>query len=251
MNENKRIKFLGIPVDVLTMEQTVQKVDDAIQNKKNITHVVVNAGKIVAMQKDKELFQSVVSCDIINADGIGVVWGVRFLGEQLPERVTGIDLMINLLKLSSEKKYKCFFLGAKEEVIKETVKKVSGEFGEEIIAGYRNGYFSEEEEEGVAEEIVSKGTQILFVAISSPKKEKFLFRNRTKLERVNFTMGVGGSFDIIAGKTKRAPKWVQWLGMEWFYRFLQEPLRMWKRYLIGNIIYIMLILREKVNQKKK
>lgn len=246
--ETKRINFLGIPVDALTMQQTIKLVDDAIQSGNRINHVVINAGKVVSMQTDKQLLESVVSCDIINADGQAVVWGARILGRHLPERVAGADLMQALVKLAAEKKYKCFFLGAKEEIVSKVVANYREQYGDSIIAGFRNGYFNKDEEEAVAKQIAGSGAQLLFVAITSPKKENFMYAHRNLLSKVNFTMGVGGTFDVVAGFTKRAPPWMQNIGMEWFYRFAQEPKRMWKRYLVGNSKFIYLVMKQKVKQ---
>lgn len=243
-----KIDFLNIPVDAITMEETVQRVDEAIATKKRINHVVINAGKVVLMQKDMELFNSVVSCDIINADGQSIVWAVRFLGQKIPERVAGVDLMQKLVQLANEKKYQCFFFGAKEEVVKEVVNVYRKKYGPGIVAGYRNGYYSKIDEPVIARQIAESGAQLLFVAISSPKKENFLFDYNEILKGVNFTMGVGGTFDIIAGVTKRAPNWMQNIGMEWFYRFLQEPSRMWRRYLVGNSMFIWLVVKEKMKK---
>jgi len=200
--------------------------------------------------KDKELFESVLACDIINADGQSIVWAARFLGKKLPCRVAGVDLMQELVKLSAKRGYKCFFLGAKEEVVKKVVERYTNEYGPGIIAGYRNGYFRHEEEPEVARQIADSGAQLLFVAITSPKKEKFLYNYENILRKVNFTMGVGGTFDIIAGLTKRAPKWVQNMGMEWFVRLAQEPGRMWKRYLVGNATFVYLVVRERIRTKR-
>jgi N-acetylglucosaminyldiphosphoundecaprenol N-acetyl-beta-D-mannosaminyltransferase len=241
-----KIDFLGIQVDVLTMRETIDRIDKAIMENKRINHVVINAGKVVLMQKDKKLYNSIVSCDIINADGQSIVWAARFLGKKLPERVAGADLMQELVKLSYERKYKCFFFGAKEDVVKSVVDIYSQKYGPEIIAGYRNGYFTKADEPLIARQIADSGTQLLFVAITSPKKENFLFENKDILKKVNFTMGVGGTFDVIAGMTKRAPVWIQNIGMEWFYRFMQEPRRMWRRYLIGNSQFIWLVLKSKI-----
>lgn len=246
-----KINFLGIPVDSLTMEETVRYIDNVIQKNENINHVVINAGKVVSMTKDKQLYNSVVSCDIINADGQSIVWAARFLGLKLPERVAGIDLMENLIILSHTKGYKCFFLGAKEEVVKKVVEVYSQKYGAGIIAGYRNGYFTRDQEPEIAQKIADSGAQLLFVAITSPKKENFLYEYKDVLNKTNFTMGVGGSFDIVAGLTRRAPKWMQSLGLEWFYRLAQEPGRMWKRYLVGNTRFIIMVLKEKVHGKRK
>jgi len=228
------------------MAETLTTISAAIDQKRQLHHVVVNAGKVVAMQKDEQLKESVVNSNLINADGQAVVWASRFLGTPLKERVAGIDLMENLVELSGRKKYKIFFLGATEEIVKSVVNKYTKEHGEEIIAGHRNGYFKKSEEEQIAEQISKSEAQLLFVAISSPKKEKFLYQYRDQLANVNLIMGVGGSFDVVAGKVKRAPLWMQKVGLEWFYRFVQEPKRMWKRYLVGNTKFILLVLRDRI-----
>jgi N-acetylglucosaminyldiphosphoundecaprenol N-acetyl-beta-D-mannosaminyltransferase len=244
-----KIDFLGIPVDSLTMQETIDRIEKSIQTNTRINHVVLNAGKIVSMQTDKQLLESVVSCDLINADGQSIVWAARFLGKRLPERVTGVDLMQHLVLLAYKKGYKCFFLGAKEEVVIKVVDTYTRMYGPSIIAGYRNGYFSKEDEFEIAQQIAGSSAQLLFVAISSPRKENFLYTYREILSNVNFTMGVGGTFDVIAGYTKRAPVWMQKMGLEWFYRFVQEPRRMWRRYLVGNTKFIWAVLKEKVKGK--
>lgn len=246
-----KVDFMGIPVDSHTMEDTIDRIDKAIINGEHINHVVINAGKVVSMMQDRELYESVLSCDIINADGQSIVWAARFLGKKLPCRVAGIDLMQELVKLAYKKGYKCFFLGAKEEVVKKVVEKYTAEYGPQIIAGYRNGYFSPSEESIVAEQVAASGAQMLFVAITSPKKENFLHKYESKFRNVNFTMGVGGTFDVIAGITKRAPKWVQDMGMEWFVRLAQEPGRMWRRYLVGNTTFIYLVMRERFRSGRR
>jgi len=230
------------------MQETLALVQEKIRSGEQVHHVVVNAGKIAAMQKDLELRKSVNESHIINADGQAVVWASRFLGKPIKERVAGIDLMANLVEMAHRNDNKIFLFGAKEEVVKEVVDKYSEIYSPDIIAGYRNGYFSPSEEEAIAQEIADSGTQMLFVAISSPIKENFLYKYRDILKNVNLVMGVGGSFDVVAGKTKRAPKWMQESGLEWFYRFLQEPKRMWKRYLVGNSKFIYLVLKERFSK---
>lgn len=245
----EKINFLNIPIDVITMKETVRKVEQTIISQNHIHHTVVNSGKIVLMQTDKELEKSVVEADIINADGQAVVWAANFLGKKIPERVSGIDLMEELVKRSFDKGYKCFFLGATEEVGTKLVNLYIEQYSEDIIAGYRNGYFEKEDEEKIADEISNSGANILFVAITSPKKEIFLSKYKKQLQNVNFIMGVGGSFDVIAGKVKRAPLWMQKSGLEWFYRVIQEPKRMWKRYLVGNSKFIWLVIKEYFKSK--
>ncbi|RXJ52453.1 WecB/TagA/CpsF family glycosyltransferase [Gelidibacter gilvus] len=242
-----RIKILNTVIDNYSTEETLAIVENAIKNKKQIHHTVVNAGKIVAMQSDLQLRKSVNESDLINADGQAVVWASRILRKPLKERVAGIDLMINLVACAHKNNTKIFFFGAKEEVVKEVVNKYSKAYSPNIIAGYRNGYFKKEEEQEIAKEISKSGASILFVAISSPTKENFLYENKELLSNVNFIMGVGGSFDVVSGKVKRAPLWMQNSGMEWFYRFIQEPKRMWKRYLVGNTKFIFLVLKERLS----
>jgi len=231
------------------MDETLSIVNNTIFNKESIQHVVVNAGKIVAMQNDAQLRKSVNESDLINADGQAVVWASKILGKPLKERVSGIDLMEALVELAYQNQYKIFFFGAKEEVVKTVVDRYSNDYSPKIIAGYRNGYFKKDEEQDIAKQISDSGANILFVAISSPTKENFLYENKKLLNKVNFIMGVGGSFDVVSGKVKRAPVWMQNSGLEWFYRFAQEPKRMWKRYLVGNSKFIALVLKEKFSNK--
>jgi N-acetylglucosaminyldiphosphoundecaprenol N-acetyl-beta-D-mannosaminyltransferase len=249
MKQISLIDFLSIPVASVTMQQTIQLVDNCIQNGDHIQHAAINAGKVVAMQKDKKLYDSVVNCDLINADGQSIVWAARFLGKHLPERVAGIDLMENLVALAHRKGYKCFFFGAKEDVVSRVINIYAEKYSPDIIAGYRNGYYTQDEEESIVRQICESGAHILFVAISSPQKEIFVNMHKDALCKVNFTMGVGGSFDVIAGVTKRALYWMQKIGLEWFFRFIQEPGRMWRRYLIGNYQFIRLVFKAKYGKK--
>lgn len=200
------------------------------------------------MQKDEQLKKSILDCDIIMLTGLSIVWASRILRKPLSERVAGIDLMQNMVLLAAQKGYKCYFLGASEEVVNKVVKKYEAEHGKSIVGGYRNGYFAKEEAEMIAGETAASGADILFVAMTSPKKEIFL--NKYKhLIKVPFIMGVGGSFDVVACKTKRAPLWMQKSGLEWLFRVMQEPGRLWKRYLTTNSIFIYLVLKEKFSIK--
>jgi N-acetylglucosaminyldiphosphoundecaprenol N-acetyl-beta-D-mannosaminyltransferase len=244
----KRVKICDIPVDSLTMEQTVTIINKAIEEKKPLQHVVINAAKVVNARKDKDLKKAIEECDIINADGMSIVWALKMLNKPIPERVTGIDLMEELVVLAAKKNYKIYFLGAKEDVIKKVVEKYGQLHGSEIIAGYCNGFFAKEDEPEVARRIAESGADILFVAMTSPKKEIFLSTYK-KIINVPFIMGVGGSFDVVSGLVKRAPTWMQRSGFEWLFRVIQEPGRMWKRYLTTNSVFIYLVLKEKLALK--
>ncbi len=240
-----RVNICGIPVDAITMNQTVEAIDEAILTNTHLQHCALNAAKLVHALKDEPLRKSIIESDIITADGKSIVWASKLLRQPVPERVTGIDLMQNLVELASKRNYKIFLFGAEEYVVKKVLKKYSDLYGPQIIAGYRNGYYTKEEEPGIARSIADSGAHMLFVAITSPKKETFL-NSYDDLARIPFTMGVGGSFDVIAGIVKRAPVWMQNMGLEWLFRVIQEPSRMWKRYLTTNTAFVFLILKELV-----
>lgn len=241
----KRVKICDIPVDVLTMQETIDLIDDAITRRLRVQHCAINAAKLVHALKDDHLKKSISESDIVNADGKAIVWASSFLNKPLPERVAGIDLMHELVELAAKKKYRIFFLGAKQDIVEKVVQKYSDIHGEGIVAGFRDGYFKAEEEASVAKLIAKSRADILFVAMSSPKKEIFLNTYKSVLN-VPFIMGVGGSFDVAAGHVKRAPMWMQKSGLEWLFRVIQEPRRMWKRYLTTNSAFIYIILKEKL-----
>jgi len=231
-------------MDVATMSETVSFIENRIQKGHFLQHVVVNVAKIVNMQKVKVLADSVNACELINIDGMGVVIGARFLGHDVPERVAGVDLFHELLKMSARCDFPVFLLGATEDVVSKTAAKVKEKNPNLTISGFNDGYFWEDEQ-AVVDKIKASGAKLLFVAITSPKKENFINKWQDKLG-VDFVMGVGGTFDVVAGKVNRAPKWMQEYGLEWFYRVLQEPGRMWKRYLVTNSKFAWLLLKEKL-----
>lgn len=236
--------LFGIEVDNLTMDETIGVINHSIDNKNPILHIVVNAAKLVNMQKDRELFYSIQKADLVNADGMAVVWASKILKKPLKERVSGVDLFVNLVDNASKRGEKIFLLGATEDVVSKVAKTFTDMYGESIIGGYRNGYFTKEDEAGIIGDIVKSKSTYLFVAISSPKKEVFLSKYKEDLRSVGFVMGVGGSFDVVSGKVKRAPIWMQKICLEWFYRFLQEPRRMWKRSFVDNGKFIGLVIKE-------
>ena len=248
-NPTKRFSFLGAPMDALTMQETMAVAEWAIKTRTRLQHVVVNVAKLVNMQKDQNLFADVTGSDLINIDGMGVVWGARLCGHTVTERVSGVDIMENLLKLSAEKGYRPYFFGAKQDVLERAVKNIQTQYPALSIAGYRNGYFTAEEEPGIMQAIADSKADCLFIAISSPTKERLLSQYKDIIN-VPFLMGVGGSIDIKAGLTKRAPVWMQKCGLEWFYRLMQEPRRMFGRYWHTNTRFAGLLLREMRKGKK-
>jgi N-acetylglucosaminyldiphosphoundecaprenol N-acetyl-beta-D-mannosaminyltransferase len=238
-----RAEIFGVPLDLLTMDQTVAECRRLVESGEPAQHVVINAGKAVMMQDVPGLREVIRKCAMINADGQSIVWAGRFLGVPVPERVTGIDLMDRLLKLCAGEGYPVYFLGARQEILDEFTAKAVARYPKLTIAGTRNGYFKNDAE--VAAQIKASGARLLLVAISSPRKEFFLAENLKDMGPL-LAVGVGGSFDVWAGKTKRAPQWMQKAGLEWFYRLVQEPGRMWKRYLVGNSRFVWLVLRERM-----
>lgn len=245
----RRINVMGCPMDVATMDQTVDKIFRLVREKKFTQHVVVNVAKIVNMRKDPELNASVRACDIINIDGMGVVIGARFLGYDVPERVAGVDLFHGLIARSVQDEFPVFLLGARNDVVAEVANRLSEDHPKLKLAGYHHGYFWDDEE-AVVSKIRESGARMLFVAITSPRKENFINRWQDRLG-VDFVMGVGGTFDVVAGKVKRAPHWMQRWGLEWLYRVIQEPGRMWKRYLVTNSVFAWLLIKARLGFIKR
>lgn len=235
--------LFGLPVDAMTMAQAVDRCVEAVEQDQYFTVGVVNAAKIVTMRKNAALRQAVADCDMILADGQSVVWASRVLHAALPERVAGIDLFLELLAVASRRSYRVYFLGARQEVLTQMLAEITSRYPDISIAGFRNGYFNADEEELVAADIYEAKADLLFIAMSSPKKELFL-RNWGEKTGVCVVHGVGGSFDILAGETRRAPIWYQRHGLEWLYRARQEPIRLGRRYLTTNLAFIRLVAVE-------
>lgn len=233
---------LGCAIDRLDMDQTLERCVEIIDRDLFAQQVSINAAKLVAIQHDPTLREIVRRCSLVSADGQSVVWASRLLGDPLPERVAGIDLMHGLLALAERLGYGVYVLGARPDVLDMAVGRLRSQFPRLRVAGYRDGYFAEDESQEVAADIRASEAQILFVAISSPRKEHWLGQYGASLN-VPLVMGVGGSIDIVAGITRRAPQTWQRLGHEWLYRLLQEPRRMLRRYLVSNVRFSALVAR--------
>jgi N-acetylglucosaminyldiphosphoundecaprenol N-acetyl-beta-D-mannosaminyltransferase len=244
MTPVERIEIMGCAVDNLSMEETLQTIEGFIASGTPHQHVVVNVDKLVKARGDAQLRRIINECALINADGMPVVWASRLLGKPLKERVAGVDLFEALMARAAQKGWRVFLLGAREEIVARVRQLYEAKYPGLAIAGHRNGYWSgEAEEAAVVEQIQAARTDILFVAISSPKKEQFLGRWQARM-KVPFAMGVGGTFDVAAGHVKRAPRWMQRSGLEWFFRFLQEPRRMFRRYFIEDMAFFGMLARE-------
>ncbi|MCI0490211.1 MAG: WecB/TagA/CpsF family glycosyltransferase [Blastocatellia bacterium] len=235
-----RVKVAGIAINNLSEAEVLNAIDGLIAQGGAHYMVVVNAAKAVAASRDERLRSVLDEADLVTADGMSVVWASRLLGRPLKERVTGIDLFERLLARAEARELQVYFLGAREEIVRALVERLTTQYPNLRVAGYRNGYFDQSEAEAVAEEIKRSRADLLFVAIGSPAQEYWIRSNLSRTG-VRFAMGVGGSFDHLSGRARRAPQWMQRTGLEWLYRLLREPRRLWRRYLVGNTLFVWLV----------
>jgi N-acetylglucosaminyldiphosphoundecaprenol N-acetyl-beta-D-mannosaminyltransferase len=238
-----RRNLFDIWVDPLTTEQTVASCLAAAGSARQLEIGVINAAKIVNMRRDPELRAAVAGCGLVLADGQSVVWASRLLRAPLPERVAGIDLFLRLLAEAEKRGLTVYFLGARPDVLQLMLADLRRRFPDLRIAGGRDGYYPAAEAAAVAAGIARSGADLLFLGMTSPRKERFVaeYGKRTGASVVH---GVGGSFDILAGVVKRAPVVWQRAGFEWLYRVLQEPRRLAGRYLITNVAFVALVARD-------
>jgi N-acetylglucosaminyldiphosphoundecaprenol N-acetyl-beta-D-mannosaminyltransferase len=239
----ERLRVAGCPVTRISFPQAAEELCRRIDQGVS-THVVfVNASKVVKYRDDSRLRGAMESADLLLADGVPVVWASRLLGLPLPGRVNGTDLMEHMVEIAAQRGYRVFFLGARREVLDRAIAKLQVRYPSLMVAGRRDGYFRPDEESQVIEEIVQSQSQLVFLAISTPQKEIWGYENLHRLGPV-VVQGVGGSVDVVAGLVQRAPRWMQRCGLEWFFRFLQEPGRMWRRYLETNSRFVWLVLAD-------
>jgi N-acetylglucosaminyldiphosphoundecaprenol N-acetyl-beta-D-mannosaminyltransferase len=243
-----REEFLGVPIDILSLNETVDLADKSMSRRERCQHVALNVAKFIKMRRQPELWRDVVESDIVGIDGMGILWGSRVLGLKAHERVAGIDLFKEILSLCDRKRFRPFFLGATDVVLQKMISNLRGRYPNLQIAGWHNGYFGREEDPHIVESIRRSGAHCLFLGLPTPRKERLLARYRDEFG-VPFIMGVGGSFDVLAGAVSRAPLWMQHSGLEWAYRLYQEPRRMFWRYVSTNISFAALITRELVSRK--
>ncbi len=236
--------LFGMSLDPLTLDQVVDLADDALRLRRQLLVGVVNAAKVVKLRSDAFLRDSLLTCDVLLADGQSVVWASRLLGHPLPERVAGIDLFESLLDLADHDGHRVFFLGARPDVLARLERLVAQRWPRLEIAGSRDGYFDDSDSAEVAAAIKASGADMLFLGMTTPAKEIFLGTYGHHLG-VPVLHGVGGSFDVLAGVTKRAPRAWQSCGMEWAYRLLQEPRRLAGRYLVTNTAFLRLVAGER------
>jgi N-acetylglucosaminyldiphosphoundecaprenol N-acetyl-beta-D-mannosaminyltransferase len=245
----ERLSFLECPFDPVRPEDAIERVVSWCRGPRQPhTIITMNAAVLMMMRSDPALAAAVRNGDLIVADGVPVVWASRLVGTPLPARLAGVDLMLRLLHRASTERLRIFFLGAKEEVVTQLVALCRERFPGAVIAGYRNGYFKEPDYPEVIGQIRDSAADILFIGMPTPFKEIWGEAHRETLG-VPAIMGVGGSFDVIAGFIRRAPPWMQELGLEWFWRLLMEPKKMWKRYLVTNTQFVGHVLKHTLRNR--
>ncbi|MBA8792690.1 N-acetylglucosaminyldiphosphoundecaprenol N-acetyl-beta-D-mannosaminyltransferase [Friedmanniella endophytica] len=240
-------QMFGLKIDALTLDDVIWYSRRAIENRQRLLIGVVNAAKVINLRTDASLRESLMECDLVLADGQSVVWAGVVLKQRLPERVAGIDIFQELLALADAEHRSVYLLGARAEVLEKLVAVINQRYPGARVVGSRDGYFTEDESAGVAAKIREAGADMLFLGITSPKKEIFLGTYGSQLD-VPVLHGVGGSFDVLAGVTQRAPQLWQRVGMEWAYRLKQEPSRLWRRYLNTNSRFVGLVVQEYRNR---
>jgi len=238
--QNTRMSFLGCPLDLSGGEEILRRIEGAASLAGPRLRIEgLNVAKLVDARKDMDLMAALREAEIVHVDGQGVALGLAALGIKA-ERCAGIDLMQQICQRASMLGHSIYLLGAREEIVAAVVERLNATLPALAIAGWRDGYFTEDEEPAVADAIAASGAAILFIGISSPKKELFLRRNWERLA-VPVAMGVGGSFEVVSGRLPRAPRLMQRSGLEWLFRLCLEPRRLAGRYLRTNAVYAWLL----------
>lgn len=239
--------ILGIPVHAYTMDESVALLSEKTAAHERCFVVTANAEIIMMAQEDAEYRRLLLEdTDIILPDGAGTVWAGNYLGYTVKERVAGYDLYVRLLEESAARGFKVFFLGGTPGVAEAAAEEGRRRWPELQVVGCRDGYFKPEEEDAIVAEINASGADILFAALGAPKQEKWLQRHAKALKPY-LLMGIGGSFDVLAGKVKRAPKWMQEARLEWFYRLCKQPKRFVRMLALPK--FVLAVRRERKNRR--
>jgi N-acetylglucosaminyldiphosphoundecaprenol N-acetyl-beta-D-mannosaminyltransferase len=245
-----RFEFLGLHFENLSLAQSVERVVEFVAS--GVPHMIftLNAELIVRAQSDTWLRSVYDAADLVTVDSYVVGYGARLCRRPVREPVSAARLMFELLPVANERGYRIFLLGATRGVVDAVSAHVATTYPGVVLSGARDGYFGPGDEAGIVESIRASGADLLFVGMSTPLKEAFIGKNLAALG-VPVCIGVGGAFDILAGKTRHAPRWMSRLCLEWFYRFMQEPRRLWKRYLTTNSMFLRLLVGELLRQRKR
>ncbi len=219
-----KVKILGVNVDSVTMAQAIAQIENLIAARKNSIVATANAEMLLMATHDDELKNILNSAELVVADGAGTVWAAHHLGYEMPERVAGFDLVQELMKISPTHDYKIFLFGAAPSIADKAKLKAEQLYPGIKIVGVRNGFFTAADEPEIIAQIKKSSPDILLVALGVPKQEKFLAKYKSELN-VPVSIGVGGTFDVMAGVVKRAPLWMQKLKLEWLFRAMLQPSR--------------------------
>lgn len=237
-----RISFLGCPIDRVNIQQALEWINNAVSNGGQYQIAVINANKLYLMAQQPRLQQIIHSADLIIPEW-AVVWGARQLGLPKLEHIGGIMLVHAFMPFAAEKGLRPYLLGSKQEVVQTLAEKLLIEYPRLILAGFHHGYLSKP---GIEEEVISHIQQtkpdILLVGMGSPKQEYWIDAHKHQLG-VSVSMGVGGSFDVLAGLKKDTPNWARGRGLEWLYRLLQDPRSYWRRYLRTNTWFMWQVMK--------
>ncbi len=244
-----RVRLLDCDFDALDLRQALDRVADYVASGTFHSSCGVNVDQLVKMRRDPAFRDLVTRADLITADGTPVVWASRLLGRPLPGRLPSIDLFEALLGVAAEQGWGVYLLGARAEVLAEAEQVLRCRHPGLRVAGSQHGYFDDADQRDVAAAIRDAQPQLLFVAMSSPRKEQFVHGNRDLLAEVPFVLGVGGALDIAAGRTRRAPRWMAGAGVEWLYRLAQEPRRLARRYLWDDMAFLGMVGRELIRRR--
>lgn len=220
----KTVDVLGIPVDALTMKEAVEKVGRFIEEGGTHAIYTPNAEIIMQAQRDLELKEILMNADMLTADGAGVVLASRILGRELPEKVSGVDLVQEIFRAYAGNGLRVFLFGAKPGVAEEAAVNIIKDNPGIVIAGCRNGYFSDEECDEIIAGINRSSPDILLVALGAPKQERWIAAHQDKLD-ARVCIGIGGTIDILSGRVRKAPEFFRRNGLEWLYRLCREPRR--------------------------
>lgn len=225
----KRISVLGVPFDIITMEQTIEQILTFMQGNECKSVYTPNPEMIMTAREDQEFAEVLQNGDLVIPDGIGVVIASRLGKNPLPERVAGYDTVQNLFQRMKDTSFTVYFLGAAPGIAEEAAQKMKAKYPGLQIVGWHHGYFTKEDEPAILKEINETKPDLLLVGLGFPRQEKWIAVHQKQLP-VKVCIGVGGSFDGMSGKVKRAPVFFQKIGLEWFYRLLRQPTR-WRRML--------------------
>ena len=221
---SERVEILGVQVDAVTMSQALERVINLVEASKPSMVATANAEMLLNATHDAELKKILNAASLVVPDGAGTVWAARHLGKKMPERVAGFDLVQELMKIAPTHDFKFFLFGAAPDIADKAKAKAETLYPGIKIVGTRNGYFKAEDEPEIIAQIKSSRPDILLAALGVPKQEKWLFKHKDEL-KVPVSIGVGGTFDVMAGVVKRAPLWMQKARLEWLFRAMLQPSR--------------------------